>query len=538
MRRITVITILLAIFLTVQPAAAWFFDDTLVTIDGQSYTTKDFKRWWGFWREEGQTLPKTPDPYIDWLLLAREGERMELANDPGFQRQVRAFLLSRTLLMLKHDAIDSRVKVTDDDIRAHYAKHYTPRWHVQRLEFPSEEVALTAWVQLEKGTLTMDELLARSVEDGGPVATQKNWLRPVGIDPGWTAIFQQLKAGDMVDPVKHEGGVLIYHLLEVKAGDDEDYASLREEMHTNVRKEQEGALTQELLADLRLKYEVKVDEERIAQIDVNAPPDSFGEDIVISTSKQNVTEKNFMDIARREMVSRPGAAHAAFDEKEAKALKSRVVAGYLAQNLTNWESLDRHYEKKEPFKWEYDFHLHHKLTTALEQRLFTNEVSIGDEELKKYYTDNLSRYTQPALIKLYIVDDTQGPVELLWTDVATGKDFVKALKEHIAAKIVGQEVPISYLDPDVRKVVERLVPGETSQPFTAQGSQVIVHLIGRVPETPIPFERVANVLRGILQREKMDIKRKEYLAVVKSRSQIEVREGKWEAIRKELGGSK
>ena len=539
MRRFTLIaTVLLAIFLYVSPAAAWFFDDTLVVIDDSRYTSKDFKRWWGFWKEEGQELPKTAEFYVDWLLLAREGDRMELASDPSFQRQDRVFLQSRVLLMLKFDAIDSRIKVTDDDIRAHYAKHYVPQWLVQRLDFANEEAALAAWLQLTSGAVTMEELLARTVEAGGPLTTQKNWLRPKGIDPGWSALFQNMAVGDVVDPAEHQGGNMLYHLAEMKTGDDADYAKLRAEMEREVWKEQEGALTQELLADLRRKYEVVVDEERFAKLDVNAPPDSFTDDLIITTNRQNVTEKDFMIIARREMDARPDAAHASFDEKEAKALKYRVLSGILAQNLTNWESMDRHYEEKEPFKWEYDFHLRHKLTTALENRLFASEVTVSEEEIKKHYTDNLPRYTQPALAKLYIIDDTQGPVELIWADVATGKDFAKALKEHVGQEIFGQEVPVNHIDPEIKTVLDRLAPGETSQPFTAKGSQVIVHLIKRVPESPIPMDRLATAIRNRIQREKMNTLRKDYLDVLKSRSKIEIRESEWKAVRKELGGTK
>ena len=122
MQRLTSILILLAALalLPAAPAAAWLFgsDDTLVTIDGTRYSAEDFKRWWQFWKEAEQPLPKTPDPYIDFLLLAREGERMELYAKPDFQRQTRVFLTSRTLLMLKNDAVDSQIKLSDADIKA------------------------------------------------------------------------------------------------------------------------------------------------------------------------------------------------------------------------------------------------------------------------------------------------------------------------------------------------------------------------------------------------------------------------------------
>ena len=62
-------TLILLVFIALFPAPsakAWFFDDILVSIDGTDYTTENFKHWWSFWKEEGTTLPETPDPYVDW----------------------------------------------------------------------------------------------------------------------------------------------------------------------------------------------------------------------------------------------------------------------------------------------------------------------------------------------------------------------------------------------------------------------------------------------------------------------------------------
>ena len=119
MQRI-VSTLILPICLTLlfaMPSAAWLFgDDPLVTIDGDSYTSEDFKNWWKYWQEEDMALPETPDPYIDWLLLSREATQMDFPNDPSFKRQMRIFVQSRTLLLVKYDSVDSQIEVTDDDI--------------------------------------------------------------------------------------------------------------------------------------------------------------------------------------------------------------------------------------------------------------------------------------------------------------------------------------------------------------------------------------------------------------------------------------
>lgn len=523
----------------VSPAAAWFGDDdTLLTIDGGRYTGEDFKRWWGFWKEEGQELPETPDAYVDWLLLAREGERMELDSDPSFKRQDLVFLQSRTLLMLKYEVVDSQINVTDADLQAHYEKRYTPRWQVQRMNFPNPEAAAAAWQELQAGSLTVEELQARDSASGGPASVHENWVRPTGIDPGWLAIFEKTSVGDVIDPAEHEGGVALFYMKDTKGPDEEDFGKLRDQVAREVWKEQESRLTIALLDQLREKYEAKVDEERLAALDVNAAEDTFTDEVLISTSRQKLTEKQFMAMARREMSTRPGAAHSAFDEKEAGELKARVVGGFLAQNLTNWEAIDRHYEEKEPFKWEYDFQFRHRLTTFVENRLFTADTKVSDEEVKQHYENNLAKFTQPAMVKLYIIDDTLGPVDQIWADAVSGKDFARTLRQHFGRHVPGQEVPANHLDPEIKAVVDKLAAGETSQPFTAQGSRVVVHLIERIPERPLPLEMVNKTIHPRLMQEKIAEKRKAYLEVLRSGSKIEVKNRKWQAVRKELGGGK
>jgi hypothetical protein len=463
---------------------------------------------------------------------------MELDTDPSFKRQNLVFLQSRTLLMLKYEEVDSKINITDADLQAHYEKSYTPRWLVERMHFDSNEAAMAAWLKLQDGSVTVQDLLASDVASGGPVSKTESWVRPTGIAPGWLAIFQKMTVGEVVDPAEHAGGSILFYMKDTKGPDEEDFAKMREQAERDLWKEQESRLTVELLARLRDKYETKIDEERLAALDVNAADDTFGDEVIVSTSRQSLTEKQFMAMARKEMSMRPGAAHAAFDEKEASELKARVASGFLAQNLTNWEAIDRHYEEKEPFKWEYEFQLRHRLTSFVETRLFAAESTVSDDEVKQYYEKNISKFTRPAMVKLHIIDETVGPVDQIWADTVTGKDFGKALRQNLGRNMPGQEVPANHLDPEIKAVVDKLGVGETSAPFHAQGSKVVVHLIERIPEMPIPLEMAKNTIQPRLSQEKSAVKRKEYLEVLKSRSKIEIDNSQWQALRKELGGAR
>jgi hypothetical protein len=545
MRRFVSTLILLLFCLALRPATPAsaglldsFFSNTLVTIDGTSYTKEDFERWWKFWQEPKQPLPKTPDPYIDWLLLAREGKRMQLDEDPGFKRQTRVFLLSRTLFMLKNDAVDSHVSVSDADVKARYQEKYVPRWLVEKLEFKDEAAAKAAWEELAKGSVTIEELLARDPEKGGPLKSRENWLRPGGIDPGWAAIFSKMKAGQVVDPGETKGGSSLFYMKEQKGSDDEDFGKVREDIRKDLWKEQENALTAALLQDLRRKYQVVVDTERIEALDVNAADDTFTDEVVISSTKRKVTEREFMGIIRKLMANRPMFAHAATDSEQAQKLKVQATGDIIAQSLTDWESLDRHYEKKEPFKWEYEFNYDHRLVLAVEKRLFLHpEAKITDEEVEKYYKANIDRYTQPSLVQVNIVEESQGPIDKVWAEVMRGKEFNKAVKDYFEIPVITQEIPVNHLDPEIKAMVDKLAVGETSPVFNAQGTRVLVHLVDRTLAAPLPLERVKETIRSQVEDEKMQQERKAYLEKLKSRSEIEVQERKWQAIQKELGGA-
>jgi hypothetical protein len=535
--------LILLVFLSLLPAApvkAWFFDnDTLVSIDGTDYTTEDFKRWWEFWKEEGMSLPETPDPYIDWLLLAREGRSMDLESDPGFKRATTVFLQSRTLLKLKYEAVDSQINVTDSEVRKHYDEHFVPRWVLGGMEFQDKAAAAAVWKELSDGSVTIESILDRKPESGGPVKTADMSLRPRDLEKSqkWKSIYQDLSVGQVVDPVKIGESKVLWYMKEQKGADDEDFTREREGIYSSLWDQQERALTRELIDALREKYEVEVDFERLDALDMNADDATFTDAPIVTSSKQNISEKDFVAIMRRVMETRPMLAHSLGDKEAMQPLKRDTVYNVLAQTLTNWESIDRHYEEKEPFKWEYEFNYNHRLVLGTQQRLFSDQAKITGDEIKQHYEKNKARYAVPARAKLIILDESQGPIDQVWADVAVGKSMEDALKKHFEKHPGLQDVPINHLDPEIKTVVEGLSQGETSQIFTVQGVRVLVHVSQIVPEKAIAFERVKDPIHRELFQKKIDQLQDTYLTTVKSSAEIEVQQQKWEAVRKELGGA-
>jgi parvulin-like peptidyl-prolyl isomerase len=538
MRRFTLILIV-PLFLTFQfvsPAASsWWGNDTLVTIDGIPHTTEDFKRWWHYFNDSDMALPKTPELYIDWLLLAREGKRMMLDDDPGFQHKTEVFLKVKSLLMLQREEIIDKIKITDDDLRRRYEKLYTPIWLLERLQFADEKAAQTAWQELTNGTITIDELEARPPDQGGPTAHREDWRRPVGIAEEWTGIFRKLAAGEATEPIKDLDDFVFYFLKKKEEGDSKDFDKLRKQLYEKIFDEKKNELTAALLSRLREKFNLQVDEKRLADLDLDAPAEAFGDAPIITSNHGNFSEKDFMAILRKDEGLRQQGRHGI--KADADRVKIRVANGIIGQNLTDWEALDRHYEELEPFKWEYQFNVKHRLTNAVQNRLFAAEATVSDEEIKNYYTENISQFTQPEMVDLVLIDDTDGDVDRVWGEVAAGKDFFTAVREITEQSTKAETLPFSHLEPPVQKVVAKLAAGETSQPFASQGHRFLVHLTRRSPAIPLPLEKITQTIRSRLIQNKIAQKRKEYLDLLKSRSEIKVNESIWQAIQKELGGN-
>lgn len=537
-RVISVLTLLF--FFTLLPvitSAGWFSGDTLVTINGTEYSNDEFKQWWKFWKEKDQPLPESADFYVDWLLLKEEAERMDIANTPTFNRQERIFLQSRGLLMLKNEAVDSQIDVTDEQIRARYEEKYLPLWLVQQLTFADEGAAAAAWQKLQEEKLTVAQLLNQGIEENGPVSHKEKWIRRAEIDSGWEEIFTKTPTGDVVDPKLHKHGTSLFYIKERGKGSEDDLAYMRDHINETLRREQEDLLTSKLLDDLMNRYAVKIDEGRLAALDLNADDNSFTDEPVITTNKENVSEKQFMAVVRKQEKTRPTAVMARADKEKAQSFKLETARNIIHQSVTNWGTLDRHFEQEEPFKSLYQFNYNYRLVSMLENSLFQLKSEPSEEEIAQLYKEKAKYFTVPAQVKLYIVDETQGPIDKIWAEVAVGKKFDVVVRELLTQPVQSIETPLNHLDPQVKDVVYKLAEGETSQIFEAQGDKVLVHLVSRTPERPLPLEQIKQSLLSGYKRESFDKAREAYIAALRANAKIDVDEGNWKVIQRELGGA-
>ncbi len=525
-------TILACLIMTFVPfftprAMSWPWASTvLVTINGHDYSTDDFRHWWSNWKDKDSRLPQSPAPFVDWFLLVQEANRMELYTDPVYRHKVLTFLKSRALMMLKGEEVDSKVRITEEMLRAVYHKDYSPRRLLDTFYFKDRKQAermCRQWAGTAHRGTPQDK------QEG--ISSESRWFRPIALPDVWKAALKGLEPGETSAPFKWEKTYMCLSLIEEKGPEDADYRKVKGDIRQRLRKREEARLTTTLVTRLRKKYHVKVNKGLLGAIDPRHVPAGLMDKPLVTTDKGNVSVGFFVRLLRQEIKANRGLASS---KKGLKMIKVGLMKDMISQTLISWESMDRHYERRPPFKWVYRYYCQHRLIRALEDRLFKPKIEVTGKDVKQYYLDHIQDFTRPAMVSIALVKADPKRIAGLWSDVSLGVDFLKAVQARSMGYVPVQNVPVNRLPLVLRKEIQRLSQGETSHPFKMDGEMAILKLLRRTPPRALPLERVREEIRRHLVEERLGALKADYLKKLRERSKISVDYRVWKKLRGEL----
>ncbi len=515
--------------------ASWlpWSSSTLATINGKEYSAADFSNWWQNWREKGMTIFKTPAPYVDWVLLYRQGEKMQLYDTPVYRMKVMIFLKVRSLMMLKYDEVDSKIKISKQELWQRYLKLYVPRWQVNVISFHNKQDADTAYKKLLAGTVTVEELHKQAGSKGGAIAVRSRWQRPADTNIGWQKILRGLGKSSFSKPTLSRNGVLILQLLSTAGADKKDFEKFRLGIFRKLWQEKEGFYTNRLLQRLWKQYHVHVNRNLLKKLNISNTPDAaLGAENIITMDGQNITVKEFMQQVRaqQEFRRKYGFKNAAFNYKE------QVLEGIISQTLTTREGLDRHYEKKPPFDKIFRFYTRHRLVMALEKQVFLPQVKVSDKEIKTFYKKNIKEFSRPASFRLALVKGSRQEMKALWVETVVGGDFMTLVRKRIPHGASPIHVfTADGMDPGMKTAVAGLADkGDVSRVFAWKGQYALVQLLDHKPAATLPLERVKDFIARRLKKDKLKAVRAAYLKKLRAASVIRVNDKVWKGLRKEL----
>ena len=522
-----------------REAGAWGNNKNLVTINGTKYTTDDYKHWWDSFKTKDMEFPDSPESFIDWHLLTAEARSMELFLMPSYVKKINIFRKARTLMILKYEEVDSKINITDKDLKKRYKEFYTPGIVVRTLVFDEKKKASDVFDDLKSQTRTVEDIIKLRPEEKGPIFTIEKRYLPLTIPENWSERLKGLGPGDITEPFESGTNHMVLFIVDVTGPDDTDFENLKSKIKKELRKQAQAELTSKLIKKLKQKFHVEVNEELFKAIRPNnMTPEELLDKILIKTDKAEVSVSYFLEQAQQNITSR-GRRAMAMSEEEKKTLMRETLNTMISQSVTTWESIDRHFEKKEPFKLVYEFYTQHRLIKELEKRFFT-VTDVSEEEIALYYKEHLDEFTMPGIVKYVELADEERLIKKMWIEIMTGEDISETAQKYYSRKPPVLKVPVNHLDPTLKEVLDKLAKGEVSDPFPKADNKrtAIVKLIERKPARPAPLEMTKEKILSIIKKEKFDKKRSEYLEKLKTGSTIDVNKKAWEKIKKEFTGKK
>jgi foldase protein PrsA len=154
-------------------------------------------------------------------------------------------------------------------------------------------------------------------------------------------------------------------------------------------------------------------------------------------------------------------------------------------------------------------------TQLLNQKLFdevTKDVSVTDEDVRKYYDENRDRFRAPDSREVaHILVDTKKKAQELYAELEAGADFAELAKDNSTDESSAQnggQLPDparkdGSLVPEFEKVAFELATGEISKPVKSEyGWHIIKALTDTKPASTTPFDQVEKDIREQLLQEK------------------------------------
>lgn len=536
MRAIAITCLLCTLYcLTGDSHTAWAWGKKpLAVIDGQEYFSDDYKTWWTYWRDSKEQKPEGVQPFVNWMLMVREAERMDLASLPEFKHKIRVFLAARTLMFLKNDEVDSKINISDTDLKSAYDRNYVPLRLVGALEFPATDEAKKFTEQHSGSPLSLEQLQLMADEKPTPpfVLQQPQWLRPLNTPAAWQPLLDQSTAGELRGPLPFGEKTAMLYIAEVKTGDADDFAKKKETITTDLRKQHEQALTEKLVQSLKSKYHVRLDEEVFEKINLTEGSANDLNQVLIESDKSTVTVGYFIEQSRREtdITHRLPA-----DQAGQTMMKRRLANTMIANSLVSWEALARHYEEKEPLRPVYQFYRQNRLVAELEGRA-PGDIQASEAEVQAYYQAHVEEFQRPEMITGVMVNGNEALIQKVWTEAISGTELTKSAKDNGATIAVspGSEVPLPHFSATAQKILAGLKTGDMSQPFLDNGHSVVIKLNDRKTGAAAPLEMVSSLIKGRIETEKKAKRKQDLLDALKSRSTIVVNENVWKGLAAEI----
>jgi len=432
-------------------------------------------------------------------------------------------------------------KIDEREIRAAYERKYAPVWELQIATYSDLNKAESFFEQIKvfngkpEGRLVFADIQGVAAEEGGPTRYEETDVYPQNFlkikRENWLEVVRNLKVNHTSKPI-HVPEIEQYILIRInsiKEPGADDYEKRHKDISYQLYKKAGRDLSNDLVTRLIKKYKVEINDELLAEIDVNGQyeNDFLQKPLAMVNGEPFLSVNVFINELKQEINTRGS-------KLDIPRFKKHLINTLVSQKVIGMEADARHYEEKPPFNEIWDFYKKHRLTRALEGGLASN-IKVSEDEINAFYQENKVSLGSPEKLTIAVLKGDEGIIKNIWSGVMRGEDFFEMAKKY------DLDAPVITLDKqdltmELSGVLARMTDGKISAPFHVDGGNALVKLMHRQPGYEPDLDQVRSRITESLRMEKMAEAKQKYLQELRARSEIsEVNEKVWGKIRKELG---
>lgn len=160
---------------------------------------------------------------------------------------------------------------------------------------------------------------------------------------------------------------------------------------------------------------------------------------------------------------------------------------------------------------------------------FRSGLHFTENDLKEYYTQNISQFGQPQTYRVSIIFlKSKSKLKQVTAKLKAGAEFSDLAREFSTGAGASSGGDLGYfalkeLDGDLKSSISKMTVGEVSKPITSKDETRIIKLTDIKDGTPMPLEDVSGTVMDMLKKALIKERYNAWLEKMKNISHIEVR---------------
>ncbi|MBF0543497.1 MAG: peptidyl-prolyl cis-trans isomerase [Candidatus Riflebacteria bacterium] len=444
--------------------------------------------------------------WIDVTLLEKEAEKLGLANKEEKQKTVHDWtlnIIAQRFLMKKLE----NSKITDEEIKDYYQKNIQnfnepETYHLFQITVKDLADVEKIKADLASGKTFLETAKKYSSDSFAPNGGDRSFVKLSELPKTCEEPLKALKKDQISDPIKAEDGqTLILKYTEKTEGKAREMTEVTNEIKKSLAEKNQDKVLDELKKEVEFKLDEKASE--TLKKETFSPEDLEKNLFTIGSKTFKISE-----IAEELERIPPMFRVQLMDDFIKQVSLKEIVRSYSEKHLDEL--------KKEFPESEADAKKRVGIRTLLDEKI-GSQIKITDEEIKDYYTKNLTTFNKPAQTRArhILVDDEAKAKDLLArTATEPFEELAKANSKCPSSKEGGDLgfFATGQMVPEFDEAAQSAEIGKVVGPIKTKFGYHLIKVIERKPAGTVPLEEVKDKIRSKLMPERQKAAFDTYLA--------------------------